>query len=149
MEEMQGTFSRKTPSSIAENIELPLGWFVVSWRWIDVKATRRRSHGRLYRISSGEQGVYRILRFSTGLKGGCKQGSGEIAIDWPAWLELNDFAEEIHNELELKLEPAPRWQLWRLAFSHPDPAYRLAGILGVVSVGLGVLSILLALIAFA
>ena len=145
---MNGSFTRLSPSSFSENSGVPVGWFVVSWRWIPDQSQRRMLHGRLFKISQGKRTVYRILRFSARLTGGQSQEAGEIVVDWPAWLELNDFSEKLSDDLILKIEQAPRWELWRLAFSHPEPAYRLAGILGIVSVALGVLSLILALLAF-
>lgn len=148
MGQVRGSFTRRSPSSFAENVGIPVGWFVISWRMVPEKGARRKLHGRLFKISCGDRKVYRILRFSTHLRGSRGPTNGEVVIDWPAWLELSDFAEESRDDLELLIEPAPRWHLWRLAFSHPDPAYRLAAILGLVSVGLGFLSLFLAFAAF-
>ena len=143
---MKGEFSRVSPSSFAEKLGIPVGWVVVSWGWMPEKAARRRAHGRVFKISSGKQTVYRILRFSGNLKRDKASSSGEIVIDWPGWLELHDFSENVDPPLTLEIKDVPKWQLWRLALSHPDPTYRLAGILGLVSIGLGILSVGLALL---
>jgi len=44
--------------------------------------------------------VFRILRFSVNLQGTPTIGNGKIALDWPAWLALWDYAEDV-DELGL------------------------------------------------
>lgn len=143
---MKGMFSRMSPARFAESIGIPLGWMVISWRWMPDLAQRRRAHGKWFRIKSKHGVVYRVLRFSTKLSGSPPDTPGEVVIDWPAWLELSGYAEKMPDSLELEFEKADIWHLPQLAASHPDPATRLSGILGLVSVFLGSLSIVLALL---
>ena len=143
---MKGTFSRVAPADFAEKIGIPMGWMVISHRWIPEKVKRRLAHGRWFRLKSTYGEVFRVLRFSASLPGGPSNGTGELVIDWAAWLELYGFAEDVKNPLELEISQARWWQLPKLAASHPDPAFRLSSILALVSVGLGALSILLAVV---
>ena len=66
-------------------------------------------------------------------------------MDWPAWLELNGYADDVDGPLQLEITEASLWQLPQLAASHPDPAMRLSSMLAFVSVVLGILSVILAL----
>ena len=141
---MKGVFDRVSPAQFAEKVGIPPAWLVVSWRWMPGKSERRRQHGKWYKIRSPDAAIYRVLRFSSNLGGGPKQGTGDIVLDWPGWIELSDFAEDTSLRLELELTPVSWWEYPRCAISHPDPTHRLAGELAVLSVALGLLSVLLA-----
>lgn len=138
---MKGLFHRRSPAAFAAKVGIPPGWFVLSWAWMPDKQIRRRSHGRWFKITHGSRSVYRVLRFSGNLKADTKKREGTIVIDYPAWLELNDYAEDLDGPVNLTIEPVSRWRFWTMAVSHPDPVYRLAGALGLTSLGLGVLSL--------
>lgn len=143
---MKGTFSRVSPASFAEKVGIPAGWIVISHRWVSEKAERRRTSGRWFKITSANGSVFRILRFSPNLKGVPGWDSAEIVLDWPAWLELTGFAEDVSEPIELSFRRASWWQFAQLAESHPDPTYRMAGRLAVISVVLGVVSLVLSVI---
>lgn len=64
-------------------------------------------------------------------------------LDWPAWLDLFGREENVDGPLEITIKAAKWWEYPRLAIAHPDPAVRLAGWISLVSLGLGVLSIIL------
>ena len=138
---IRGMFSRRSPASFDEKVGIPPGWFVVSWAWMPDKRARRKAHGRWYRISSETGSVCRVLRFSGSVRADPTAETGTVVIDWPAWLELSNYAEETKAPLKLRIEPVPRWWFWTMALSHPDPIYRLAGALGLTSLILGVLSL--------
>jgi hypothetical protein len=59
---------------------------------------------------------------------------------------LNGFAEDVEHPLELSFCRAPWWRFAQLAESHPDPTYRMTGRLAILSVILGVLSLVLSII---
>lgn len=141
---MKGTFNRVSPAAFAERIGIPLGWMVISHRWMPDKSERRHAHGKWYRLKSNYGTSYRVLRFSANLAGAPPETIGQLVLDWPAWLELNGYADDMSSQLQLEITKARFWQLPQLAASHPDPAMRLSSVLGFVSVVLGVLSIVLA-----
>lgn len=141
-----GSFTRMSPATFAESIGIPLGWFVIDWRWMPDKKQRRRNHGKVFQIQSGHGTVYRVLRFSTKLKGSPTSGEGKMVIDWPGWLELSGFAEDVDGPLNLTVSRVAPWNRFMLIFSHPDPNYQLAGVLGLVSAFLGILSLVMALL---
>jgi hypothetical protein len=141
---MKGTFNRVAPAAFAEKTGIPLGWMVISHRWMPDKSERRRAHGKWFRLKSAHGTSFRVLRFSANLTGAPSGGTGDLVLDWPAWLELNGYADDVSGPLELEISKASIWQLPQLAASHPDPAMRLSSMLGFVSVVLGVLSIVLA-----
>lgn len=139
---MKATFTRATPSALTDNAGVPEGWFVISHRWISETADRRRAHGRWFRIRSAHCAVFRVLRFSPNLKGSPAQSSGDMVIDWSAWLDLHDRVEDVDQPIELEISPARWWHWPRLAVSHPDPSMRLAGYIAVVSLVLGLVSLI-------
>jgi len=141
---MKGTFKRVSPAAFPERITIPLGWMVISHRWMPDKSERRRAHGKWYRLKSNYGTSYRVLRFSPKLAGAPPNITGDLVLDWPAWLELNGYADNVSGQLQLEITKARLWQLPQLAASHPDPAMRLSSLLGFVSVVLGILSIVLA-----
>ena len=141
---MKGTFNRVAPATFAEKTGIPLGWMVISHRWMPDKSERRRAHGKWFRLKSAHGTSYRVLRFSANLTGSPPENPGDLVVDWPAWLELNGYADDVSGPLQLEITKASFWQLPQLAASHPDPAMRLSSMLGFVSVVLGILSIVLA-----
>lgn len=143
---MKGTFNRIAPAAFAEKTGIPLGWMVISHRWMPEKSERRRAHGKWFRLKSAHGTTYRVLRFSANLPGPSANSSGDLVVDWPAWLELNGYADDVTGPLEVEITKARFWRLPQLAASHPDPSTRLSSILGLVSVLLGLLSIVLALV---
>lgn len=142
---MKGKFTRIAPAAFAEKTGIPLGWMVISHRWMPDKSERRRAHGKWFRLKSEHGTSFRVLRFSANLSGSPSGDPGQLVLDWPAWLELNGYADDVSGPLELEISKASLWQLPQLAASHPDPAMRLSSMLGFVSVVLGVLSIILAI----
>jgi len=143
-----GTFTRVAPADFAEKVGIPLGWFVISFRYMPEKWERRLQHGKWFKLSTREGSVYRILRFSERLEGGPGE-KGQIVIDYPGWLELLGYAENTKVQAKISIARARWWEICRLAVAHPDPSVRLAGqiallsfVLGVVSLVLGVLPLL-------
>jgi len=65
-----------------------------------------------------------------------------MVIDWSAWLDLHDRVEDVDQPIELEISPARWWHWPRLAVSHPDPSMRLAGYIAVVSLVLGLVSLI-------
>jgi hypothetical protein len=141
---MAWTFTRISPANFAEKVGIPAGWFVISHRWMPSKSQRRVAHGRWYKIAGPGGAIFRILRFSPSLNGSVETKRGEIVIDWPGWLDLLGHAENVDIPAPLEISPASRWKFARLAVSHPDPVYRMAGSLALLSLLLGVLSLILA-----
>jgi hypothetical protein len=98
--------------------------------------------------------VFRVLRFEPTLKfepgSGETRPAGEIWIDWDGWIDLANRAEDMPRSMSLRIRRAPWWQTARLAEKHPDPAYRLAvrvaWILGLISILMGLVSILLTML---
>lgn len=148
MERIEGEFTQVTRSKIPGDFEIPAGWFVISYKLVECKKDRRLLHGRWFSIKSPNGEIFRILRFSPHLEPkSLEDGSktkGEIILDWPGWVELSGYGEA-KEPLDLVLEEAGWWRFPQLVMSHPDPMFRLAGLLGLISVGLGILSLFLAL----
>lgn len=119
----------------------------MSWRWVPDKARRRRLHGKLVKLSADGRTILRVLRFSTRLGGTPRSGEGQIVLDWPGWLELNDFDEDADGSIQVTVRNARWYEQWKIVFSHPDPTYRIAGQLGAVSVVLGIVSLIIAFFA--
>lgn len=140
---MKGTFRRVSPAKFAENIGIPAGWFVISHRWMPEKLHRRKAHGAWFKIKSTETHIFRILRFSPNLEGSLSSDSGEIVLDWVGWIDLFGRVEDVNQGIKLEITKA-RWRDYpKIAVSHPDPTIRMSGYLGLISVALGLLSLLL------
>ncbi len=69
-------------------------------------------------------------------------------MDWGAWLDLFGRADDVDRPLKLKVCSARWWAFPLFALAHPDPTIRLAGLLALVSVALGLLSIILTALQF-
>ena len=142
----EAEFSRVSLLNISRDAPPPMGWCVISYRWIPKKSDRRKLHGKWYVIRSEYATIYRVLRFSPGLKGKTADAKGQIALDWPGWIELTDYADDVEIPLNLAFRRLP-WHLQlRAALKHPDPAYRLGAWLASWSIVLALFSILLAVL---
>jgi hypothetical protein len=139
-------FTRTTPAVFAQKTGIPAGWIVVHHDLVKTKAERRRASGRWFKLKSSSGNIYRILRFSPRLRGPPHDEPYELVIDWPGWLILHNYDDNLDPPLVLEIFRTKWWEFPRLAVSHPDPLARTAGILGLVSVGLGILSVILALL---
>lgn len=114
---------------------------------MEEKSDRRRSHGRWFKIESEKATVFRILRFSPNLRMSGADKTGEFVVDWPAWLMLHGYSDDVDPPLKLKFSRAGWWTYPILAVSHPDPVVRLSGGLGMLSFVLGLISLVLAVFA--
>ena len=142
---MSGEFHYSSPGSLGEGTNVPVGWLVLPWRHVPDKAERRRMYGKWYRITCGRQRIYRAIRFAANLK------NDHVVLDWMGWIELQDKPAEAESDgvLKLDIHPASRWEHLQAIWQHPDPTHRLAGLMAILSLGLGVLSVALALIPWA
>jgi hypothetical protein len=140
---VKGTFSRMSPAAFAQKVGIPPGWCVIAYRWVPTKVERRRATGHWFKLVSSGGSTYRILRFSANLKGGPDSPISDIVLDWSAWLELNGYADDLNKPVELKITRPRWWEMHRLADEHPDPIYRMAARLAVLSVVLGTVSLVL------
>lgn len=144
-ERIEATLSRKSWSSFDENESSTNanGWFVVSHRWVPEKKRRRRLYGTWHKIQSDHATIYRIIRFSPSLKGTEKSQEGEIVLDWGGWLALSDYPEEHATKMQLVITKAKLCELVYAGVKHPDPAFRLASWLALLSIFLGIISVIL------
>ena len=121
------------------------GSVTVSHHWVPDKQQRRLTTGRWHRISHGDRHAYRVLRYDPNLKRDAAALTGEIELDWSAWLTLSDFAEDTPKRLDLRISRVRWWMLPQIMMAHPDPVQRLAlrvssvaFVLGLVGLVLGV-----------
>ena len=127
-------------------VEIPSGWFAISHSLMERKDQRRCNHGRWFRISNNNgNSVHRALRFNPHLSRRKGEKNEYIVIDWSAWLFLAEYAEKPSDLLELEVVRTKWWELPSACISHPDPGHRLASYVALLSAGLGILSIVLAL----
>ncbi|MDE2335848.1 MAG: hypothetical protein KGL10_00895 [Alphaproteobacteria bacterium] len=143
MDVIKSQFTRVSPAKFAETIGIPMGWFVISHRWMPDKKQRRLSHACWFKIKSAHGEIYRILRFSANLPGSPSLEQGDIVLDWLGWIDLFDRAEEVEGPIELEISEAKWWNWQTLAVSHPDPSMKLAARIALLSFWLGILSFIL------
>lgn len=144
---IEGTFTRIHLGSVTESTPIPTGWFIISHRLIGDTKDVRQHYGKWHTIKNEKnRRIYRILRFSPTLRGSKRNDNlKEIALDWIGWIDLCDRDEDVDIELKLKISKSTFWQrIFCVGFKHPEPAYRLAHLLAIVSIGLGLLAILFA-----
>lgn len=139
---MRAVFRRVSPAIFAEKIGIPLGWCVISHRYMPDRSERRNAHGRWFKLSTDKGCAYRVLRFSANLDGAVGK-EGVLVLDWPGWLDLNGRTENLEETLEVTITKARWCQYPALAVAHPDPAIRWGSWMAIISLGLGLLSIFL------
>ena len=144
---MRGTFRRVSPAAFADKAGIPIGWVVVSHRWMPAMAERRRSTGRWFRIESEFDTAFRIVRFSVNLPASPDQGTGDLVIDWSAWLRLSGFRDDTKPPLRLKFTRSGWWAFPFWVLTHPDPTVVLSGVISLISLVLGIVSLFLGIAA--
>jgi len=102
--------------------------------------------GKWFQLRTSEGRIFRILRFDSKLPYSDQNGTADVFIDYHGWLKLIGYAEKVDVTEDVEFKKARWWQLMRCMVSHPDPGYRLAGWLSLVSLFLGILGLLLGVI---
>lgn len=144
-----GTFNRKPLGAINEKNSVPIGWFALPFRMMPDIKDRRKFHGRWFLIECGNIKIYRVLRFAGNLKGTVRNDdTKEILLDWIGWIDLCNRDEEVDVELKLKISPISFWKYISAGLHHPEPSFKLSVILACISLFLGLLSVLLAIVVF-
>ena len=133
----EGIFTRKPPAKFGERADLPLGWTVLRHDHLIPKQKRRDVTYRWATIICGERKIYRVLRFGGSLR------RDEIVLDWPGWIDLQGRVADTLDEIQLEIRTPHRWEYLVIPFYNVDPGYRMSAWLGAISVGLGLLSIVL------
>jgi len=146
---IEETFNRVSSKQFAQ-ADVPLGWFVISHRYVETGLARRRCHGDWFKIKNKGNGrfVYRILRFSANLPGSPKAENGDMVIDWRAWLEMSDFAEDVPESMELEVSSLGCVAWLRALLKHPDPTHKFANRLALWSFLLAVIALGISLLPF-
>lgn len=149
--EMEGEFKIKHRGSISEDRSIPVGWVGISSHWLKYKVgeekykdIRREIYGTWWRIDGPEGSIYRVFRMSPQLKGSNNDQNTQMALDWGGRIGL--LGEPNENDVaELTLRPIKCREYLYCIFNYPDPAYILARLPALVSIFLGILSVILAL----
>ncbi len=134
-----GTFKRTSPAKFADRVELPAGWTVLRHDHLPEKLQRRATHGKWVAIESGQNRIFRILRYSVNLP------KRDIVLDWAGWIDLQGRNAKIYNSIPLKIRSPKILEYPIIPFRHVDPGYRMSAWLGLLSVVLGSLSLILSL----
>lgn len=139
-------FDRVAPATFKERAELPLGWFVIRYSLVEDKGDRRKSHGRWYKIKSDRGTIYRTLRYSVKISGSNnKDDICDIVLDWAGWIDLQGRNADEMETLDLRISPLSLIAYPLIPIRHPDSGIRISGWLGLTSIGLGLLSVVLAI----
>lgn len=80
------------------------------------------------------------------LEGTLQSETGEINIDWDGWLALHGNERPHGEPLKLKMRPVNRLQFLLVGHKHPDPGVRVASVVASISLGLGVLALVIAVL---
>lgn len=145
---ISGDFFRQYYLSNKTKEPITLGWFAINPNLISNKSIRRKSHGEWFTIKSEHnKKIHRILRFSPNLKASSEEeGKSCIVIDWMGWLELGDFPEDVPESMVIEISKTPFFKQFFIGLKHPDPSQRIPSIISLISLVLGVLSMVLAFI---
>lgn len=146
---INGTFERKHLGALPEKMPIPTGWFVINNNLIPKKEDRRKYHGKWFTIISDHKKVYRILRFAPNLHGSLNdEKHKDILLDWVGWIDLCGRHDDVEIPLQLQIRKSNLWERFICAgLSHPDPAYSLSTKLALISVLLGLLSVIIAILS--
>jgi hypothetical protein len=139
----EAEFERTSPASFTEKVGIPLGWIVVHYGHIPDKVDRRKAHGEWFELKSERGTVYRMLRFSPQVVKGGQGRTAKIVIDWIGWIDLHNREEDVSGSINLRLRRVSWWKRPVVYLRHPDPAVRLSGWLGWLSVLLGTVSLVM------
>ena len=142
-EHIVGNFERHALTALKEKMPVPLGWFVLPYRLMQKKEDRRKYHGKWFTIISEHKKIYRVLRFAPSLSGTTGSTQKEIILDWVGWIDLCGRDEDVDIILELRIRKTYFWEFVSAGLKHPEPIYRLSTGLAIISVGLGLLSVVI------
>jgi hypothetical protein len=136
-----------------ESDDLPLGWFVINWRWFGnfSKNERRKMYGKWFRIRSTYGVTYRCLRFATnGLRKTAEdaESKDQIVLDWEGWIRLSGYGDHEREVLELVIRRATFREVLFAAWKHPEPAYRLSFRISIIALLVGLFSLAVAIGSF-
>jgi hypothetical protein len=134
-----GTFERISPAKLAERVELPVGWTVLRHDHLPENLQRRETHGKWVAIESGQNKIFRIIRYSASLP------KRKIILDWAGWIDLQGRNAKVYDSIPLKVRSPKILEYPIIPFCHVDPGYRMSAWLGLLSVGLGILSLVISL----
>lgn len=139
----------------ASDDPLPLGSFSIPWRAFHDESDKDKSKSqrlsltgkwcKITPIGKG-QSIFRIIRFSSH---GERDGNWKMSVDYDGWLALgNRSIEEKPNPKVVSISQCSGFNLLFSVFHHPDPLHKTAARLGVLSLVLGIISVILAILAY-
>lgn len=156
LDTVKGSFVLRTSKTIRDErnqfsgdrkMEPPFGWFSLS---NDILADKKGEKGRgknlsgqMFRISRRDsegktrKAVFRFLKMNPLL------GKEQMLIDWDAQKLLNN---EKKYSVDLEIRKAKWFELPKAYLSDPDPIRRVSATLGMLSLFLGILSIVLSVL---
>ena len=140
------TFDRKHLGALNEKMPVPIGWFVLPYNLMLKKEVRRKYHGKWFTIESDNKKIYRVLRFGSKLHGTIRDDKHkDILLDWVGWIDLCGRDEDVEIPLKLKITKSTLMQqLIYAGINHPEPINRMSAWLAIISISLGILSVLIA-----
>jgi len=122
-----------------------LGWFSISHNLVENKKYRRILYGKWFCINANGNYIYRLLEFNPTLKS--INGEEEFEIDWLGFIKLNDFNPELElTSFEYEIRLARWYEIIYANLNHPNHIARAAYKLGLVSLILGLVSLLIAIL---
>lgn len=115
------------PCPLPAGESLAPGWFALSPDQFE--GDPARSHGRWFRLASGNAAVYRALQLSDALPG------DGIALDWLAHHALEDGRAGTGTQglpLRVRIRPARFYEYPSCLLRHPNPSTRLGGLVALL-----------------
>lgn len=130
-----------TSRESVDRLRLGVGWFAVSYKWVSDDRQRRLTRRCWCRLTGPSGSTYRLIRF-----GGIDMAKNEIAIDWEGWVAIAGADSNQKTPLPITIRTVHGPMTVLCPLWHQDPVYRLSYLLGLVSLALGILSVILAVL---
>jgi hypothetical protein len=140
------TATKEAESKMPNEI-LKIGYVAISHHWVDDQAQRRLMTGRWVRIRSGQQSIYRVLRFNPQVICDKRLASGGIILDYDGWNELSGYVPDTPQTIPIVIDRSGLGAAFWGAIRHPDPTHRLACQLAYVSLVIALVSLVQAFCA--
>lgn len=137
-------FVRKFDKIDTNHKQLELGWFAISHIFIKDKIERRKSYGKWFKIQSNKRIIYRQLKFDPTLK--ATGDNSEINLDWDGFIKLHDYEVDSNdNKIFCQIERANYFEILFANLNQPYQGLRAAFVLGLISLIIGVGSLVISL----
>lgn len=136
-------FTRHINPSNSIKSEPELGWFSISHTYVNLKENRRNMYSKWFSLKSGNNIIYRQLKFDPTLNSTDKP---QIILDWQGFIELHGFdVNSDFNEIECEIRSANFIECIIANYNHPNQGLRAAYQISLLSLFIGIISLIISI----